>query len=181
MSILHDPVASLTIYITLALLLSSAGVQKLRQRDGFAMVLIAYGILPAAVITQACWLVPLSEVGLAIGLLAPATRQAAALLTAILLLTYGAAMAFTLMQGRHVSDCGCSAGRARQRVSVALVWRNVALALVALNAMPSMTMRNLGIYDWTAIALATLIGSALYTLANTLIATQQVSRELRHV
>lgn len=164
----------------LALLLSGAAVQKLGQRDGFARILAAYGILPRALITPASWLVPLGELGLAVGILWPATRQVASLLVATLLVSYGAAMAFTLVLGTRVVDCGCSVGRARQEVSTALVWRNVALALVAVNAFPAMATRSLGIYDWTAIALATLIGSALYALANLLMATQKFSRELLH-
>ncbi len=180
MTLLSDPLIALPIDCGLALLLLSAAVHKWRQPQAFSVVLASYGMLPAGLLAPLPHLIPLAEAALALGLLVPATRQLSAMAVAGLLLIYATAMAYTLWQGRRIADCGCGVGNASSPVSAALAWRNAVLASLALSlALPSVE-RSLGIVDLIAVVLATLIGSAFYLLANTLIATRHSSRDLFH-
>jgi len=67
-------------------------------------------------------------IAVAIALRDSATAVVAGLLSAGMLLIYGAAMAVTLRRGNAMLDCGCSWGEQRTPVSLLLVVRNLVLA-----------------------------------------------------
>lgn len=180
MNLLVDPVLVMATSLSLASLLLAAATHKWRNLQQFVMVLSGYGVLPDRLNTVAGRLVPCVEAMLALGLLNPATRPLSGLLVAALMLSYGAAMAFTLKIGRRLPDCGCSLGQHTQRVSAGLVWRNAGLAMLALNLVQATGVRDMGLYDWATIIFSALIGGAFYALTNTLIANQVSTRELFH-
>lgn len=176
--LLSDPVWLTAISAGLALLLGAAGVHKLRDTLGFMAVLQSYELLPHGLLRPVTLLLPWLEIVAAAGLLLAFRQPVVVLLAAALLLTYGAAMALSLFQGRRIADCGCQAGAQRQAVSWPLVWRNLILMLLALNLLLPPSGRTLVFYDWLVIGCVLLSGSAFYLLANTLIANQNSAREL---
>jgi hypothetical protein len=180
MLILSDPIITAATSLGLAILLFGGAVHKWRKPEQFAAVITTYGMLPGGWAPAMRRAIPLLEAGLALGLLNPSTRQYSALLSAVLLLAYAAAMSWTLVQGWRIADCGCGLGDVSQRVSAALVWRNLVLALLAGNLLLTPAVRDIGAYDWAAILFSTLTGGAFYMLVNTLIATQNSARDLFH-
>ena len=178
--VLTDPVWTDPVWISasslgLALLLGAAGLHKLRDRAGFAQVLHGYGLPLDKPLTL---LLAVLELISAAGLLLPTLRVAAALLAASLLLLYAGAMALSLLQGRRIADCGCHLGRQSQAVSAPLVWRNLLLALLALNLLQTPGVRVPGLFDALLIGALLICGCVFYLLANTLIANQHTAREL---
>lgn len=180
MNLWSDPVLVIATSLSLASLLLAAAAHKWQNIRQFVDVLSGYGILPDRLVFLASRLIPLIELTLALGLLNPATRQLSGLLVAVLMLSYGAAMAFTLTRGRRLPDCGCSLGQHAQSVSTGLVWRNAGISLMAVNLVQVTGVRDIGLYDWTTIIFSALICGAFYALTNTLIANHVSTRELFH-
>ena len=176
--LLNDPVWLTASSLGLSLLFALAGWHKWRDRAGFVAVLHNYAVLPERLVAAFAVLLPGFELVLAAGLLLPSLRLPAALLAAALLLGYAAVMALTLLQGRRIADCGCEVGVQRQAVSAALVWRNLLLALLALNLLQAPSGREPGLFDWLVTGAVLLCGCVFYLLANTLIANQHSAREL---
>lgn len=177
-SVLSDPVWVTASSLGLALLLSAAALHKWRDRAAFTQVLRNYGLLPARLEKPLTLLLVVLELSAAVALLLPAWRAPAALVAAALLLLYAVVMALSLLQGRRIADCGCHVGEQRQAVSTPLVWRNLLLALLALNLLQAPGSRVLGLYDGLVIGCLLLCGCTFYLLANTLIANQHSAREL---
>lgn len=174
--LLSDPVLHMATSLGLGLLFGAAGVHKLRDRAGFAVVLQSYVAVGLEKPLSVC--IPLLELLCALALQLPALRSAAALLAAALLAVYAAVMAASLLQGRRIADCGCQFGKQPLAVSAPLVWRNLLLMLLALALLLPAGDRALGLYDGLVISLALLMGGTFYFLANTLIANRNSAREL---
>lgn len=161
-----DPSLQLVIAAALAILLASAGLHKLRNAHRFDAQLAAYRLLPSALVTPAGRLLGATELVLALALLMPDARPAAALATAVLLLGYGAAMGINLARGRTDIDCGC--GDAPQPLSGWLLVRNGVLAGAALSLTLADSGRTLG---WMDLLLGV---PSLLTLMVTYLAVEQL-------
>ncbi len=159
---LIDPAVSLGLALPVAALFSASAFHKARDLRRFAASIDAYQLLPGGAGSLAAPLIVAIEVGVAIGLLAPATRMAAGLAGALLFAGYGAAMAFNLALGRRDIDCGCRFGGGESRLSSGLVLRNAVLALGSLVVAAPAAARPLGAFDVASIALAALAAAALY-------------------
>jgi len=179
-SVLGDPVVVLAGCSGLALLFSGAGLHKLREPRAFAAVLDSYGIVPPPLQRAAGLALPACEIAVAAGLVFPLLRRFAAIAAALLLIAYALAMGFTLLKGRRIADCGCGFGRAAQRVGSAMVWRNIALAGVALILALPMNTRPIGLLDWMFAAFSGVVAAAMYTLCNALINSHYSTRDLFH-
>jgi methylamine dehydrogenase accessory protein MauD len=134
MALAIDPVPAAIVTLSLAALWLAAGWHKLADPEAFERSLEAYDIAPQAMLP---WLekgLPVLELALAAGLLIPPTRPAAGVLGALVLLGYGAAIAFNLRRGRRDLDCGCVGFGARTQISPALVGRNAFAAFASLSA-----------------------------------------------
>jgi hypothetical protein len=94
------------------------------------------------------------ELGAALGLLLPAMRALAAATLVGLLVLFAAAMAINLARGRSNIDCGCFIGAQKQRISWALVVRNLMLAGFGLMLLVEGTGRPLAALDWVTITAA---------------------------
>ena len=127
-----DPALALTVSLVLAAILGAAAVTKLRALDAFAGVVENYRLLPRGLVRPVTLALPPVELAAALGLLVPATRSLAAGAAVLLLLVFAAAMAVNLGRGRSDIDCGCFVGLLRQRISWALVARNLLLAACGL-------------------------------------------------
>jgi hypothetical protein len=173
---LGDPVLLTAIRGGLALLLATAGLHKVRDGLGFAVVLRSYGVLAHGLIRPVSRLLPWVE--LAAAVLLAHQRPLSALLVATILLVYALVMAVSLMQGRRIADCGCQLGSQRVAVSWPLVWRNLILAVLALILLLPSSNRALGFYDGLVLAGVLGCGCLLYLLANSLIANHRSAQEL---
>jgi uncharacterized membrane protein len=123
--------------------------------------------------------VPIVELALAIGLVVPQARMAAALTASALLLAYAMAMVVNILRGNVLLDCGCSFGSARQAVSWGLVWRNLFLSIFPLLLLIVPSDRLISGTDLAATAFAVTVASLFYATANTLIHQQEFTRRLK--
>ncbi len=178
MTYLHDPLVHLVSSLGLAALLTSAALPKLRDRAGFNQVLRNYRLLPERVLSPLALAVPLLELLAAAGLLLSLWQPLAAGLAAVLLLLYAGVLAISVRRGTPLADCGCHFGSRTQAPSAALVWRNLLLALLALNLTLPMQPRPLIWFDGITLGFALLTGALLYLLTNLLIASRTSLREL---
>jgi hypothetical protein len=113
----------------LALLFASAALHKVHDLSHFAAVVRAYRLLPEGAVRLAP-LVPLAELAVAAGLVAPATRVGAALAGTALLLIYAGAIAVNLRRGRRDLACGCGGPDDARPIAPWMVARNITLALL---------------------------------------------------
>jgi hypothetical protein len=147
-----DPVFGYLIVTGAALLLATAGGQKLRTFERFKVTLEAYHILPSSLAQRLAWLVPCLELTIAMGLLWERTRRAAVLAAIGILISYAAAIALNLARGRRDLDCGCGAARDRRSIAAWMVWRNLLLASgLGLCALP-WSVRRLDVSDFLTLA-----------------------------
>jgi len=150
----------------------AAAWHKLSEPDVFAGSLAAYRLLPQGLVAPVARVLPIVEGALGVGILVPATRSAALLLLAALVLVYGTAMAINLLRGRHDIDCGC--GGATHPLSWGLVARNLVLSAAAVIASRPTLERSMEWTDALTLVLGVLAFYALYLMADELL--RQASR-----
>jgi uncharacterized membrane protein YphA (DoxX/SURF4 family) len=114
--------AALVIRIGLAGLFAYAGLIKLTAPGEFARDIANYHVLSDALSGWAAVLLPVCEVVIAGGLLLGSHVRGAALLSAVMLLAFAAAMAQAKLRGIDL-ECGCFGSEAR------VSWWKVALDL----------------------------------------------------
>ncbi|MEV6278864.1 MauE/DoxX family redox-associated membrane protein [Nocardia sp. NPDC051832] len=130
----HHPIAlALLLLITrfaLALTLLRAGLAKLGDPHRFRDAVTSYALLPALAVRPVAATVTATELGCGTLLITGILPAPAAIITAILLTIFAAAMALNLAAGRRI-DCGCAGADHAQPISWALITRNLALAALA--------------------------------------------------
>lgn len=117
-----------------------------------------------------------TEILIAIGLLLPFSKTIAAAACAILMLAYGALLSAQWLQGKRDMDCGCSGPAAGLKISPALLWRNLVLALLALFSASEPYV--MGAELWLALALA-IVFSLAYSCWEGLLANSQRIEAMR--
>jgi uncharacterized membrane protein len=166
-----DPVIELSLRLALALLFAAAAWHKVSDRIRFGATLRAYQLLPSWSLAPFTWLLSTAEALIALGLLLPSTRQAAAFGAGALLLLYAGAIGMNLIRGRRDIDCGCFASSARVPLSNWLVARNAILIVAACLLVLPVRPRSLIWIDALTIATAVITLSLLWAagqrLANT--------------
>jgi hypothetical protein len=131
MSLLGDPMISLSAAAALAAVFAAAAVAKLRALPAFAAVVQNFRILPEFLARPAAYVLPPVELAVAVGLLFAASRGWAAVVALVLLAAFTAVIAINLARGRREIDCGCFGTSHKQTLSGWLIGRNVGLALLA--------------------------------------------------
>jgi uncharacterized membrane protein YphA (DoxX/SURF4 family) len=149
-----DPALASLAVLLLAIVFGVAALAKLRDLDAFQGVVEQYRLLPDALVGPFVRVLPVVELGAALGLLLPTTRTLAAATLVGLLVLFAAAMAINLARGRSDIDCGCFIGVQKQRISWALVVRNLVLAGFGLLLLVEGTGRPLAALDWVTIGAA---------------------------
>jgi uncharacterized membrane protein len=149
-----DPVAASVLSLALTALWCASGVHKLRDPRRFADAVAAYTMVPPWAVALVAGALPLIEIAVAIGLVVPVTREAAALLSTLLLGLYGLAIAINLRRGRRELDCGCLGFGRRSSISTRLLWRNGALMLASLAV--GLLQRRVRELDWIDLFTVTL-------------------------
>ncbi len=121
----------------LAFVLLRAALHKATGLGVFEGIVADYRLAPSALSGPiAKTLLALEALCVAL-LLWPGSSQIGALLAAVLLLLYAAAMAANLIRGRSFIDCGC--GGQSESLSWALVARNLALTAILIPTARGMT------------------------------------------
>jgi uncharacterized membrane protein YphA (DoxX/SURF4 family) len=141
-----DPAIGSLLVGCFALLFAGAATHKLRDLNQFAQVFAAYQLAPALGRPQFAWLVPLLEIAVALGVLLPHSRRAAALAGAVLLLGYAIAIGINLRAGRSAIACGCGGPDQRRPIAGWMIWRNLLLAMVLCAATLPWSARA---FEWT--------------------------------
>jgi uncharacterized membrane protein len=149
-----DPAFASLAILLLAVVFGAAALAKLKDLDMFQGVVAQYRLLPAVLVQPFVSVLPVVELGAALGLLLPATRALAAATLVGLLVLFGTAMAINLARGRSDIDCGCFIGVHKQRISWALVVRNLALVGFGVMLLVEDTGRPLATLDWVTIGAA---------------------------
>ena len=164
-----DPVIGSLLVGCFVLLFAGAASHKLRDPAQFAQVFAGYGIAQQLSRWRLTWLVPVVEVLLAIGLLLPAARTAAAATAAGVLLGYAIAIAINLRAGRRLVACGCGGPDQQRPIAAWMVWRNALLAAaVGLTMLPWST-RQLQWTDAATVVFGLLAIALLYACADRLL------------
>lgn len=174
-ALLSDPAALGVAVGGLVLILLGAAWHKVSEPNAFLAALAAYRIAPGGIVPALSRLLPAVEVGLALGLLVPATRVPALAGTGALLLLYGGAIALNLLRGRHYIDCGCGGGT--HPLSWWLVARNALLATVAFAATSPVQARPFGWLDGVTLGAGILAFYGAYLMADELM--RQAARMAR--
>jgi len=160
-----------------AILWSAAAVHKLIAFPQFRQTLEGYRIVPEAISQIVAPVVVAIELLLALGCLRGTT--VAAMVSAVLLLLYAGAIEINLHRGRHAMDCGCLGAAGRRGLTRALVWRNVALAVLAVPFAWPAGARTLGWLDVITIAAGVCATALLYMTVDGLIANAPRMAPLR--
>lgn len=172
--------------VFLAVLFGLASAHKLRDMRDFKGVLDAYfrgsrwagsGLRLLVATVVIAWEVSIA-IGAAIALVVPAAVAVAALLSAVLLLIYAAAMAISLARGNTLQDCGCSWGKGGTPVSYMLVIRNVFLAGLAGLLLLPMSAAPIGIIDALNVMAMSTLAYLLYLVSDQLIINHGRIREV---
>jgi uncharacterized membrane protein len=176
-----DPALTWTLAVALAALFAASAAMKLAGMGRFAAALENYRILPTILLTPAVWLIPVLEMVAAAGLLVPATRVDASMLTIALLAIFTAAIAINLARGRTEIDCGCFGRALRQPLCGWLVVRNAILLAAAAVVAAPVRVRSLNFADFVTIGLGAATLVVLYASMNYLLANAPRIRALERL
>ena len=163
-----DPAIGALLLACLALLFAAAALHKLRDLPHFTEVLRAYRVLPEGAVRLAP-VVPLAELAVAAGLLAPGLRSGAALGGVALLLVYAAAIGVNLARGRRDLACGCGGPDDARPIAPWMVGRNLALALLLTATLLAWRERPLSSTDALTVGGGTLVATLLYVCLDRLL------------
>ncbi|WP_343573680.1 MauE/DoxX family redox-associated membrane protein [Pseudomonas sp. QE6] len=164
-----DPIYVIASAVSISVILANAATHKLRAPGRFTKQLEDYQLLPRALLKPVARGLPLLEIGVAFALLVPASRAGAALIAALLLALYAAAIGFNLWRGRRDIDCGCSGPDQAQPLRPVLLARNAILVGLALAAGLSPQARELGLFDGFVVIAASATALLIYAAAEGLL------------
>lgn len=174
-----DPLISAVCRLTVAALLATAAVSKLRDLRAFRHAVADYEVIPRRLAAPVAPVVPVLELAAAAALVVPATRAAGAVLALALIAAFTAALAVNLQRGRTDIDCGCFGPAAEQGLSGWLIPRNLLLAAFTLPAFWPPGARPLGALDLFVLVAGMLGLSGMFLALNRLIALAPRTAALR--
>ena len=100
------PLLSLICRLTLAIIFFYAGIEKIIDPGDFALAIYNYQLLPDGTINLLAIFLPWLEVLIAASLITGICIRGAALISALLFLTFATALTINLVRGLDIS-CGC--------------------------------------------------------------------------
>ena len=150
--IITDPLVTLTIRWSLAVVFGLAVFHKVKAITEFTETLRAYRVLPATLVLPAAYVLIVLESAVVAGLVFNTPLAAKGAIGVLCL--YAATISINLARGRSDLDCGCGGPAGQQKISGYLVLRNLVLAALAgLTLWPSQVVRELTWLDaFTALA-----------------------------
>lgn len=164
--------------LAIGLVLIAGAFDKLRDWQAFRAAVANYRVVPSLLVGAAALALPLAEVIAGVALLVDALRIAGAWLGVAVIGIATVGVAVNVLRGRTHIDCGCGGVEGRQRLSWALVTRNVVLvALLALGAQVPAPIVT-GLAGNATLAIAALAFFALFAAASQLVANRPLLTEL---
>ena len=115
--------------LTLAIIFFYAGIEKIISPGDFAVAIYNYKLLPDGTINLLAIFLPWLEVLIAISLVVGICIRGAALISALLFLTFATALAINLVRGLDIS-CGCF-GASSGNISSLYLVRDLSLFCVS--------------------------------------------------
>ena len=160
--VLQEPMLHWALRTFLAVMFTAAAIGKLIRLEEFYGVVRNFRLLPDALSRTVAMVLPVVELAVAAGLLITPLAVPAALSAAVLLVVFGLAIAINVLRGRTQIDCGCFRNGIKQRISWAMVGRNVLLTAMALGAVALLPLaRPAGVPD---LAVGMTAGAVLFLL-----------------
>lgn len=181
MSLTSLPMLDLFLQFLLALVFAGAAISKIQNTDEFHGVVRNFRLVPEPLDGIVAFVLPWMELAIAASLLTGIATHLSAAAAGVLLLVFAGAIAINIFRGRTEIDCGCFRQGMRQRLSWALVARNMVLCAGAfwLAAQPAWLV-PLGALDIIVAALAALAVLLIYLCANELAGLRQLSLANHH-
>lgn len=173
-----DPSIALACRVLGALVFATAAAGKLRHRHELAGVVANYRLLPQPLAAPAAWTVLALECLAALSLASGVRLVPGAALAIGLLCLFALAMGVNLARGRREIDCGCFQSGLRQRLSAALIVRNLLLAAM-MTALFGVTGPLSGPLQWVDGLAAGVAAYALYRAFDQVLSLQYASAQLR--
>lgn len=174
-----DPILYRSLLAALAVILLAGAISKLRDVQAWFHAVEQFGLLSSRLTRPASIVVLAAELASGLLLLLPHTRVAGAMAAVLLLVIVTSAVIVDLRRGRTDISCGCGGLGSDQRLSWALVVRNlVLLACASLLALPELP-RALSSVDQAFSVAGALAIAGLYATANQILATQPRLSQLR--
>jgi hypothetical protein len=173
-----DPAIALAGRLLGALVFATAVGGKMRHRHELAGVVANYRLLPEGLAATAAWAIVGLECVVVLSLVSGVWLAAGAELAIALLVGFALAICVNLARGRHEIDCGCFQSGLRQRLSAALVVRNLVLAALLTPLLAAAT-GHLAALQWVDGLGAGLAAYALYQVLGELISLCHFSAQLR--
>jgi len=124
------PLFSLTFIVFTLLLFVRAALHKTSDFLEYQGFVADYQLVPETWVKTIALVSVAAEVSVIVLLLIEVTRPTGLVLAAALLLCYGIAMAINIHRGHTRIECGC--GGTPQLLGRSLLWRNLALSVIAL-------------------------------------------------
>lgn len=159
------------------LVFAAAAAGKIKHRHELAGVMANYRLLPERLAAPAAWTIVGLECLTALSLVSGLRLAAGAALAIVLLVGFALAMAINLARGRREIDCGCFQSGLRQKLSGALVARNLLLAIF-LTPLLAGAPASATVLQWIDGLGAGLAAYALYRLLGELLSLRRLSAEL---
>lgn len=163
--------AAWSVRLAVAAIFLEAAQHALSDRQDFAGVLAAYRIVPVSWAEAVAVVLPGLQIVAAIGLMVPRIAVPGAWLALALLLAFTVAITINLRRGRIDIDCGC--GGDSQRISYALVVRNLVLAAAVTGALVAPVHTHFGAAFTVGVAGFAVFLTGLYFAANQLMGNAQ--------
>lgn len=173
-----DPSIALAGRLLGAMVFAAAVAGKIRHRHELAGVVANYRLLPEPLAASAAWMIVGLECLVVLSLVSGVLPVAGAALAIALLAGFALAMGINLARGRREIDCGCFQSGLRQRLSKALVARNILLAALLTPLLVAQTPVITAL-QWVDGLGAGLAAYALYQVLGELITLRHLSAELR--
>ncbi len=165
-----DPVIAYVISFAAGAILLVGAWDKWQDREIFAGIVEAYGLLPVPMTAVFAVGVMLAEGLIGVALFLPSWWPAAQVAAMLLLFIVTLGVAINLLRGRTELSCGCGGASGDQALSWWLVLRNgLFVALLALATLPR-APRALAVLDVGTIVLGSVLLFGLYTVGNQLLA-----------
>lgn len=173
-----DPSIALAGRLLGALVFAAALGGKIKHRHELAGVVANYRLFPESLAASAAWTIVGLECLVVLSLVSGVRLAAGAALAIALLAGFAFAMGINLARGRHEIDCGCFQSGLRQRLSAALLARNVLLAAL-LTPLLAAQAASATALQWVDGLGAGLAAYALYQVLGELLSLRQLSAALR--
>lgn len=159
---LDSALLTLWAQLTLAGVMSVAGLGKLVELDSFIQAVIDYRVMPRHAARALARWIPWLELGSAALLVLSPTSRIGAVCTALLLAAFTGAIGINVLRGRQI-HCGCMGKLLSDRIGWHLIARNGVLLVMATSLANSrVDAIQLSTSDW--FPLGTLIVTAVVSL-----------------